>query len=383
LEERGLVGAMRNVLKMTLKSLPRNPNDKTMDKTVITVENNQNLLEHQFSINQSSFIITDKSTSSRELVQVVAILDHKTTEPLLMERVQKAMFELRDWRHVKAPIKTNGSINTAVAYIDNQLTDYDKEEISERQRKLKSLKVGLKNSMFGKGWRFNPKEKGVGRYSFIPGKEEIWLKEKDSDSLSELLSDLVLLVSPHVWQMLNDLMTKNDIPGVQDKDYGADYNPNRIGSNVTYTVTPPFFNGAHKDNDEQLYSVGIWATVKESDWTLAPGLHGNGGQFVNFSYDLNVDFSRIDGVVVIIWRGKLDYHCTAQAEMPEGLIRVGTSMQVGRSFFKKMVELNNEEGGEKFVKDDQKMIALLNNKKIRSSYVIVYHRQDGAKDEVL
>ncbi len=123
----------------------------------------------------------------------------------------------------------------------------------------------------------------------------------------------------------------NEVPAFGDAKYPPE-NEDLFSSNITYTFDG-FSNKQHRDHDENDYTFGMRFPVRRhgisfmlfityavansfnlqcfADFKLATHAEGysvTGGHFVWSEYGVGADYSKNDGVTMLIWRSKHDIH---------------------------------------------------------------------------
>jgi hypothetical protein len=62
--------------------------------------------------------------------------------------------------------------------------------------------------------------------------------------------------------------------------------------------------------------------------SIADGFRCKGGQFLIAPYKICVDFGRCDGIIELIWQGKLDSHRILPSSSDKGYTKIGTSVHI-------------------------------------------------------
>ncbi|KAF8596029.1 hypothetical protein BDV93DRAFT_514475 [Ceratobasidium sp. AG-I] len=130
-----------------------------------------------------------------------------------------------------------------------------------------------------------------------------------------------------------EYITTTGVPSFGDTE-PDDVHSASLGSNLTVSFDG-FTNEPHFDNDAHKYVFGIYLFT-DLDGNLITDKERiarcmNGGIFIWPDLHLGVDPTSCPGVLLYVWRGNHEQHCTVSSELLDnGVIRFGSSMQVNR-----------------------------------------------------
>lgn len=104
-----------------------------------------------------------------------------------------------------------------------------------------------------------------------------------------------------------------------------------FSSNMAYTCRG-FVNFPHNDRDRSVYAYGQFAPtdLNGNFKSFTEGYQLIGHHFIVIPYRFLVDFSNIDGLVEIIWRGPIDKHCTTTGKLGPGCDKYAFSTQINQ-----------------------------------------------------
>ncbi|KAF8602967.1 hypothetical protein BDV93DRAFT_556890 [Ceratobasidium sp. AG-I] len=129
-----------------------------------------------------------------------------------------------------------------------------------------------------------------------------------------------------------DFVAEFKLPAFGETTTDTETHAPSLGSNFTISFGG-FHNQPHIDNDAFRYVFSIYIFVDQkgnlvTDRTLIEACM-EGGHFLWPDLHLGLDTSKCNGVVLFIWRGTHERHCTMESKIfKNGVTRYGTSVQV-------------------------------------------------------
>ncbi|KAG8769408.1 hypothetical protein FRC12_004989 [Ceratobasidium sp. 428] len=177
---------------------------------------------------------------------------------------------------------------------------------------------------------------------FLEGKaKEKYLKYHES-GLSELVVRIHSVYRRCMHSCLSvkkaaEFMATFGVPGVE-QSFHRQPSTDSLGGNATLSFNG-FSNGVHLDNDQYRFVFSIYVFVDRDTGRLItdPVRIANcmkGGYLYWPDVHVALKIIHASGMVIMIWRGTHERHCTVISEVLDSSIeRIGTSIQVNRNLF--------------------------------------------------
>ncbi|RPA85268.1 hypothetical protein BJ508DRAFT_322712 [Ascobolus immersus RN42] len=288
-----------------------------------------NELERTFTAKKKSdAIMLDPTHPAINMPNFITIDGRSSCLYIIADRcTQKVVFVAKVFLFKDMTVEERQNFQEIFSYFARDKTMRNKQVL-----KNKAQRCGQMNAV---GWRAGF-QRGVhfdvyARKKSIP--LGIWTAHSDHlNVIHEKIARLFYAISPSLFEKQQQELEDFGTPAA-GHSFGENNLQWKFCSNMTYTCGG-FSNTPHWDRDASGRTFGAFApTDKEGNLLSAAEGHigTTGYDFVNLPYKTKVRMAGIDGILLLVWGGPTDGHCTTTGFLPEGLDRMGFSCQISKS----------------------------------------------------
>ncbi|KAJ7584719.1 hypothetical protein C8J56DRAFT_951664 [Mycena floridula] len=197
-------------------------------------------------------------------------------------------------------------------------------------------------SMYAVGWRGPMGEQGSTIGFYAPARNQKALTKYESavnqlPMVAKYYAEMLHTIHPGGYLHMVHRAKELKLPSFSDTmivDGTSVHDP--FANSLTITCEN-FSNYQHRDADDVDFAGGQWTMARKDpntkQWVIDRSLKHSevkGGEFLDGKYKVGVDFSKCDGLVDILWHGKVDEHGTLLSSSAPDVTRFGTSVQITR-----------------------------------------------------
>ncbi|CAH7667745.1 expressed protein, partial [Phakopsora pachyrhizi] len=146
------------------------------------------------------------------------------------------------------------------------------------------------------------------------------------------LSEQFRNVAPGSHQSCKEYLQQRSIPSITQVNHTSNttYFPDDFCSAITYTMDD-YSNKAHRDRDTDNWTLIGFIPIKKGGLIAEDGFDVEGGEFVIRDLKVFIDFSKVNGVVLVILKTSKCVHQTISSRSKSGFYtRFGFSCQISR-----------------------------------------------------
>ncbi|KAI8459099.1 hypothetical protein BY996DRAFT_4576374 [Phakopsora pachyrhizi] len=219
----------------------------------------------------------------------------------------------------------------------------------------------ISGKMFAEGWRkAQEKKQIIGRYGIKSqlicqikeGKFNLDDEKAGFKKIGLFLSNEYHQLAAGAHESCEKFLQNNSIPSFSQLNYNKQENtycPGDFSSAITYTFDD-FSNKPHCDNDEDNWTLIGFVPIFKDGTVAREGFDIEGGEFVLRDLKVFIDFSRENGVVLLILKTSKYRHQTISSFSRSGnCTRFGFSCQISSKVNSTMEKyLNNQYNGKRY-----------------------------------